>query len=181
MKTQLLVEFLIEFVAFEECGKATTTAGLTDFYERTLGYLASIDPNHLRSNGGLIHLDWEDLYGGSSGIDGAAIFALSANTLPSLHTYPPQYAGDGTPIDYATPDMAAVAAANDKPWFTEEFGWPQSVGDATRAGYYAWLYDEQATHGSSGALLWNLGFEEAGGSHDVNPTTPLTWAEVQSR
>ena len=77
----------------EECGKATTTTGLTDFYQRTLGYLASIDANHLRSTGGLIHLDWQQLYGGSSGIDGQAIFALAANTLPSLHTYPPQYAG----------------------------------------------------------------------------------------
>lgn len=165
----------------EECGKATSTADLTDFYARTLGYLATLDPSHLRSTGGLIHLDWQHLYGGGgSGIDGAAIFALPANTLPALHTYPPEYAGDGTPIDYQTPDMAPVAAANAKPWFTEEFGWTQSVGDATRADRYAWLYDEQATYGSSGALFWNLGLEEAGGSHDVNPATPLTWGVVQS-
>ncbi len=162
----------------EECGKAASTGGLTDFYERTLGYLASIDANHLRSNGGLLHLDWVELYGGSSGIDGEAIFLLADNTLPSLHTYPPQYAPDGTPIDYQTAAMAPVAAQAVKPWFTEEFGWRQDVGDATRAGYYGWLFDEQAANGSAGALFWNLGPERAGGSHDVNPSTPLTWAEV---
>ena len=54
------------------------------------------------------------------------------------------------------------------------------MGDATRADHYAWLYDEQTTYGSDGALFWNLGFEQAGGSHDVNPSTPQTWAEVQA-
>jgi endo-1,4-beta-mannosidase len=153
---------------------------LTDFYERTLGYLASIDPNHLRSTGGLIHLDWQQLYGGSSGIDGEAIFALADNTLPALHTYPPEYETDGTPIDHQTPVYGPLADSLGKPWFTEEFGWQQSVGDATRAGYYEWLYDEQATYGSDGALFWNLGFEASGGSHDVNPSTPQTWAVVQA-
>src|SRR6185503_5747013 len=114
----------------------------------TLGYWRTLDANHLRSTGGLIHLDWQELYGHSSGIDGQAIFALADNTLPALHTYPPQYATDGTPIDYQTPAMGPYATQLGKPWFTEEFGWTQSVGDATRAGYFRWLYAEQATYGS---------------------------------
>ena len=68
-----------------------------------------------------------------------------------------------------------------KPWFTEEFGWPQAVGDATRASHFAWLYDEGTAYGSDGELFWNLGLEVAGGSHDVSPSTPLTWAAVQAR
>ena len=80
-----------------------------------------------------------------------AIFALAANTLPALHTYPPQYAATATPIDYTTPDHGPLAAALDKPWFTEEFGWTQSVGDARGPGYFDWLYDEQTTYGSDGA------------------------------
>ena len=128
--------------ASEECGKAVSTADLTDFYARTLGYLGSIDSHHLRSTGGLIHTDWQFLYGGSSGIDGEAIYALPDNTLPAVHTYPPAYAANGVPIDYQTPIVAAVANDLDKPWFTEEFGWTQSVGDATRASYFDWLYDE---------------------------------------
>jgi endo-1,4-beta-mannosidase len=166
--------------ASDDCGKPASTAGLTDFYERTLGYLASIDPNHLRSTGGLLQLDWEQLFGSSSGIDGEAIFALADNTLPALHTYPPEYEPDGTPIDYQTPIYGPLAENLGKPWFTEEFGWEQSVGDGTRAGHYEWLYDEQSTYGSDGALLWNLGFEQAGGSHDVNPSTPETWSVVQA-
>ncbi len=107
-----------------------------------------------------------------AGSTAQAIFSLAANTLPALHTYPPQYAGNGTPIDYQTPDLAPVANGLHKPWFTEEFGWTQSVGDATRAGYYHWLYQEQDQYGSDGAMFWNLGPESSGGSHDVNPGRP---------
>ena len=31
---------------------------------------------------------------------------------------------------------------------------------------------------SAGVAFWNLGSEVAGGSHDVNPSTPATWAAV---
>ena len=86
--------------------QSVSTADLTDFYARTLGYLGSIDANHLRSTGGLIHTDWQFLYGGSSGIDGEAIYALPDNTLPAVHTYPPAYAANGFPIDYQTPILA---------------------------------------------------------------------------
>jgi len=162
----------------EECGKATSGPELTEFYRRTLEMLHDDDANHVRSSGGLIHLDWQQLYGHSSGIDGEAIFALADNTLPALHTYPPAYAGDGTPIDYQSPALGPYATGLGKPWFTEEFGWTQNVGDATRASRYGWLYEEQYTYGSSGALFWNLGPEVAGGSHDANPSTPITWSVI---
>ena len=166
--------------ASQECGKAMDTAELTEFYRRTLEMLRLDDANHLRSSGGLIHLDWQQLYppNGDSGIDGQAIFALADNTLPALHTYPGQFAADGTPIDYQPPVFGPYATGLGKPWLTEEFGWTQNVGDAVRASRYAWLYDEQATYGSSGALFWNLGPELSGGSHDANPSTPITWDVV---
>ena len=50
-----------------------------------------------------------------------------------------------------------------------------------RAARFAWLYAEQDAYGSSGALFWNLGPELAGGSHDVNPGTPLTWTVIQDQ
>jgi plastocyanin len=164
--------------ASAECGKATGGAELTEFYRRTLEMLRIDDPNHLRSSGGLIHTDWQQLYGHDSGIDGQAIFALADNTLPALHTYPPGYENDGTPIDYQTPVLGPYATGLGKPWFTEEFGWTQDVGDAVRASRYRWLYDEQQPNGSDGALFWNLGPEVAGGSHDANPSTPLTWNAI---
>jgi probable HAF family extracellular repeat protein len=162
----------------KECGKATSGTELTEFYRRTLEMLRLDDPNHLRSSGGLIHLDWQQLYGHDSGIDGQAIFALADNTLPALHTYPPAYESDGTPVDYQTPVLGPYATGLGKPWLTEEFGWKQEIGDSVRASRYRWLYDEQQPYGSDGALFWNLGPEVAGGSHDANPSTALTWTAI---
>ena len=141
-----------------ECGEATTQQELTDFYTWALGEWKSLDANHLRSNGGLtgtyFGLDGNgDPIPSGQQIDGVSIFALADNTLPSLHTYPPT----GTLADGQTPVMGAEAQRLGKPWFTEEFGWTQGVGDATRATNYQWLYGEQATYGSAGSLLWNLG------------------------
>ena len=164
----------------EYCGKATDTATLTEFYRRTLAMLATEDPNHLHSTGGLFKTDWEHQCAGcgGSGIDGHAIFALADNTLPALHTYPWRFETFGKPIDFQSPDLGAYAVSLGKPWFTEEFGWPQRIGDEPRATDFRWLYALQETYGSAGALFWNLGPEVAGGSHDVNPNTPLTWAAV---
>ena len=128
--------------ASEECGKAVTTADLTDFYARTLGYLGSIDTHHLRSTGGLIHTRLAVPLRRLVGHRWPGDLRAADNTLPAVHTYPPAYAANGIPIDYQTPIVAAVANDLDKPWFTEEFGWTQSVGDATRASYFDWLYDE---------------------------------------
>jgi endo-1,4-beta-mannosidase len=158
------------------------TEELTAFYDHTMAEWKSHDQQHVLSNGGFIHLDWEELHGDAdgSGIDWQAIFALPDNDLPSLHTYIALYENYGMPVDYQTPKVAAYVAQLGKPWFTEEFGWRQEVGDATRAGYYQWVYDLQDTHGSAGAAFWNLGFELAGGTFDVSPSTPETWATVQS-
>ena len=50
-----------------------------------------------------------------------ALFGLADNTLPSLHTYPPQTTS--LPLaDGQTPVLAPVAQALRKSWFTEEFG-----------------------------------------------------------
>jgi endo-1,4-beta-mannosidase len=65
-----------------------------------------------------------------------------------------------------------------KPWFTEEFGWPQSVPEVERARRFEWAYEQQRSLESAGAAFWNLGPDVAGSSHDVNPWTPLTWDVV---
>lgn len=163
------------------CGMPADTAELTAFYEHVFGEWKTHDPRHLLSNGGFLHLDWEELHGDAdgSGIDWEAIFALTDNDVPTLHTYPARIDG-GVPVDYQTPKVAAFLAELDKPWFTEEFGWRQEVGDTTRAGYFQWLYDRQADYGSSGAAFWNLGVELADGTFDVNPSTPETWLVVES-
>ena len=162
-----------------ECGEATSQQELTDFYAWALGEWKSLDANHLRSNGGLtgtyngLDTNGDPIPSGQQ-IDGVGIFALADNTLPSLHTYPPA----GTTNDGQTPVMGAEAQRLGKPWFTEEFGWAQGVGDATRASDYQWLYDEQGTYGSAGSLFWNLGPQVDPGTFDTNASTPLTWQVV---
>ncbi len=162
------------------CGKALDTAQLTAFYAHVMPAWKAHDPRHLLSNGGFIHLDWEELHGNAagSGIDWRAIFALPENDIPSIHTYPARIDA-GIPADFQSPKIGPFVASLGKPWFTEEFGWNQGVGDATRAGWFQWLYDRQATYGSAGAAFWNLGFEFAAGTFDVGTATPATWTTVQ--
>jgi hypothetical protein len=163
------------------CGMPADTDELTDFYGHVFAEWKQHDSRHLLSSGGMLHLDWEELHGDAdgSGIDWQAIFALSTHDVPTLHTYPARI-DDGVPVDYQTPKVSTFLANLGKPWFTEEFGWRQEVGDATRAGYYEWLYQRQLDYGSTGAAFWNLGFELAGGTFDVGPQTPDTWAAVQA-
>jgi hypothetical protein len=150
------------------------------FYDRVMSQWKSHDPNHLLSNGGLLHTDWEELHGGQSGIDWQGIAAVVDNDIPSLHTYPAQIIA-GVPVEHQTPKFAPYVLSLGKPWFTEEFGWRQEVGDATRADYFEWLFDRQDEYGSAGAAFWNLGVELAGGTFDVSPATPLTWGVVVDR
>jgi hypothetical protein len=158
-----------------------TTDELTSFYRRTLSQWKRTDPLHLLSNGGFIHLDWEERFGNpnGSGIDWRAIFALPANDVPSIHTYP---ALPSVADDFQSPKVAAYCASIRKPWLTEEFGLEQSVGDTVRANWFADVYGIQSTRRSSGAAFWNLGPElpSSGASFDVNPGTPLTWNVVRS-
>lgn len=164
------------------CGRATTEQELTDFFEWSLAEWKSLDPHHLRSNGGL-----QGTYAGLDGngdpipsgqqVDGIAIFSLADNTLPSLHTYPPRTTQ--LPLaDGQTPVLAPVAQDLGKPWFTEEFGFMQDDGDEFRASEFDFVFDEQTAYGSVGSLFWNLGPEIGVGTFDVNPSTPLTWARI---
>jgi len=158
-----------------------TTVELTRFYRAAFRAWRRFDDAHLLSNGGFIHLDWEERYGNpaGSGIDWRAIFALEENDVPAIHTYPsiPSRADD-----FASPKVSVYCASIRKPWLTEEFGLPQTTPDADRATWFQDVYDIQRDLGSAGVAFWNLGRElpTSGASFDVNPATPLTWATVQA-
>ena len=168
--------------------KTASTQELTDFYSAVFAMWRRSDRKHLLSSGGLLHIDWEELYGtpGGSGIDIDAIVALRHHDVPSIHNYwvfdPPTATND-----YKTPKFSRACAGVGKPWITEEFGWKQSVADADRADRYQLVYDIQANPdpsppvgvapgvASAGIAVWNLGTEVHPDSHDVNPDTPLAW------
>jgi hypothetical protein len=169
---------------FQECGQAMDEQQLTDWFAWALAEWKSLDPHHLRSTGGL-HATYAGLDGDGDPIpsgqlvDGIALFSLPDNTLPSLHTYPPQ--ATSLPLaDGQTPVLAPVAEDLDKPWFTEEFGFRWEEGDEFRATEFDWIYDRQVEYGSAGSLFWNLGPEAGTGTFDVNPSSPLTWARIQA-
>ena len=156
-----------------------TTPELTAFYARVLKEWRKHDSHHLLSNGGFIHLDWEERYGNpnGSGIDWKAIFALPQNDVPAIHTYPDPA---DRANDYQSPKVAPYCAGLKKPWLTEEFGLSQSIPDATRAAWFADVYGIQSDFGSAGASFWNLGPEVGSNTYDVSAATPLTFAAVQA-
>ena len=167
-----------------------TTDELTGFYERTFRQWKALDRRHLTSSGGLLHIDWEELYGNpnGSGIDWQAIADLPEHDVPSIHTYwasfPPAAAND-----FKTPKFSTYCLGIDKPWITEEFGFTQAPVDpatgtvyteADRGAWYQTVYDIQTDRSSAGVAFWNLGIEVHPESHDVNPDTPATWATVRT-
>jgi hypothetical protein len=153
--------------------RGVTTQELTDFFARTLAQWRAHDAVHLLSTGGLAQLDWD------SGIDWRAVFALPSTDVCSIHAYS---AGDQT---VTIPAVASFCQGLGKPWITEEFGWPQSIGDAARGSEFSAMYALQRTYAAAGVGFWNLGPELIGtrgvtASYDVSPSTPQTWAVVVS-
>jgi hypothetical protein len=147
--------------------RGITTTQVTDFYKRTFGEWKALDANHLTSTGGLLQLAW------NSGIDWKAIFALGDSDVCSIHDY------SGADQTITTPAVATYCASIGRPWITEEFGWEQSVGDATRAQRFADMYSLQRTFHAAGVSTWNLGTTLGGASDfDFNAGTPITWSAV---
>lgn len=166
------------------------TQELTDFYARVFNEWKSLDPNHLVTSGGLLHIDWQALYNSDSGIDYQAIFALPNQDVLSIHNYFAQLPATAT-TDTKTAIVAAAAQSLNRPWITEEFGFPQTPVDGAaayteldRSHWFRNIYEIQQVPSqgvsSAGIAFWNLGPEVAGGSHDVNPGTPATWAVVKA-
>ncbi len=165
------------------------TEELTLFYGRVFNQWKSYDHNHLVTSGGLLHIDWQALYTSDSGIDYSAIFGLQNQDVISIHNYFAHLPATAA-NDTKTSIIATAAQSLNKPWITEEFGFPQTpVGNSVtytetdRADWFHNVYEIQKAPAqgapSAGVAFWNLGPEVAGASHDVNPGTPATWAVVQ--
>ena len=154
----------------QSCTISFTGQQLDTFYSRTLAELRADMPHQLAETGGLSYLDW------SSGIDWKTIMADPNDQICSIHVYS---SGDaGTTV----PNVASYCGSLGKPWMMEEFGFPQSDGDATRAQEFQQRYDLATRYGAAGVAFWNLGPENVATSpttFDVNATTPLTLAVVR--
>lgn len=153
---------------------------LVAFYAQVTDTLAAADPHHLISAGGFNHME-----------DGAAyqwwqrIYALPHNDVCGFKTYSQRDLGYMATI-------AADTAALHKPSLDEEFGAPQSLGDATwsgavwngfsgsRAQFYTDVYRETGQYHVAADIFWNLATLAGAARYDVSPLTPAVWAVIQA-
>jgi endo-1,4-beta-mannosidase len=145
------------------CG--INTDSINAFFTRTARQFKALDRNHLLCPGGLFHIDW------NSGIDYRTIFAIPEIDVAAVHDYDNGRQNSGP--------AAAYCQLIGKPWILEEFGRPQSMGDAARASYFQGIYDSARGFNAAGIGFWNLWTDIRPDTYDVNPSTPLTWEVVR--
>jgi len=149
------------------CTITYTTQQLTDFYRATTTVWQQQQGSVLVNTGGLTYLDLSH-----SGIDWQAIFALPTVAFCDIKTY-------GGMLAWA-PNAVTYCQSLGKPIVDEEFGFRQSLGDRNRSNWFRSTYSALRSMHFAGVAFWNLGYQLAGTSYEVNPTTTLTFAAVQS-
>jgi hypothetical protein len=143
-----------------------STGELSAFFRRTLHELAVDDPHHLHSDGGLLQITWP------SGIDWRYISSLPDDQLPAIHVY------DTDDLDKAIPLLSHLAAGLHKPWWVEETGRAQKVGDARRAAWLNAVGAAAARAGSAGVGVWNLGRHTGSTNFDLSPHFSGSWSSL---
>jgi hypothetical protein len=159
---------------------ATDAATLVQFYRDLTDTLYAADPNHLICAGGFNHMEdetpqvqwWRPIY------------ALPHNDIAGFKTYS-QHDLD------LMPTIANYTQSLHKIAFDEEFGMPQSLGDAqfaggsgynqivtSRAQFFTNVYTTGKSLGVAGFAFWNLGCQLATTSYEVSPLTPAVWQVI---
>ncbi len=157
------------------------TQHLVDFYRAVTDELSQADKNHhLITAGGFNHMEdetpqtpwWHEIY------------ALPHNDIIAFKTYSQK------DLDLI-PTISAFAQKLKKPIVDEEFGLPQSMGDAattgetyngiftSRAHFFENVYTLGEGNGVSGFVFWDMGDELSQGSYQVSPKTPAVWHVIQ--
>ncbi len=153
---------------------------LVNFYRVTTDTLRAADSHHLITAGGFNHMEqetpdlpwWHDIYS----LPNNDIAAFKTYSLDDLHLIP---------------TIAAFAKQIGKPAFDEEFGMPQSLGDAaftggagfegiqtSRAQFYQDVYTIGEPVNIQGFVFWDLGCDLRSDSYQINPNTPAVWQVV---
>jgi hypothetical protein len=154
---------------------------LINFYRVTTDTLHQADQHHLITAGGFNHMEQE-----TAGFPWwQSIDSLPNNDIVAFKTYS---------LDdlHLIPKIADFAQTIGKPAFDEEFGMPQSLGDAafaggegilgvqtSRAQFYQDVYSLGEQARVKGFVFWNLGCGLRSDSYEVNPQTPATWQVVE--
>jgi hypothetical protein len=148
------------------CTISYTTAQLTHFYARVEGKWRSLDAHHLRAAGGLSYVDEPN-----SGIDWHAIFGNRANSVCAWKTYGGMMSWLPTGAQYCRDVLH-------KPWFNDEWGYTQAMGDRARAASFSSEFANNNANGAAGNFYWNANYLTNPTTYDVGPGTPLTQAAV---
>ena len=149
-----------------QCTISYTTGQLTQFYATVEGEWKALDPNHLTAAGGLSNIDRPN-----SGIDWQSISANPANDVCAFKTYGDMFAWLPTGAQYCRNVLH-------KPWFNDEWGLTQGVGDSARAQSFTAQFANNAANGGAGNFYWNANYLLTPTTYDVGPGTPLTQAAV---
>jgi hypothetical protein len=170
-------------------GTNGTPQEMTAFYHRTLGELATLAPNHLRSSGGFSYLDEPN----SAGIDWKTIMTDPLDQVCAVEVNSSQDRNTTVPM------VSSYCKGLGKPWFLA--AWSACVGsnptfsgdldnystDALAAAHALDMYavdtDTNASTpapamASIGSDFWNLGSGSAP-TCNINPSFPKTYAVVQ--
>jgi hypothetical protein len=151
----------------QPCTITYSTADLTGFYTATTGAWAAAQGSVLINSGGLGYLNESH-----AGIDWKSIFSLPTNAVCDIKTYGGMFAW--------VANAASYCAGIGKPIIDEEFGYQQGMTDGQRAHLFAQNYALAKSLNFAGIVFWNLGYQLASTSYEVNPSTPLTFAVVQN-
>jgi len=149
------------------CTLSYTSSELTGFYARVEARWHVLDRHHLTAAGGLSHVDLPN-----NGIDWQTIFGNRHNSACAWKTY------GGMPAWVASTGASYCQNVLHKPWFNDEWGYTQSMGDAARAGAFTAQFQNNQQHGAAGNFYWNANYLAAPTTYDVGPQTPLTQAVV---
>lgn len=154
---------------------------LVAFYRTLTDTLYAADPHHLISAGGFNHMEdespqmpwWHQIY------------ALPHNDIDGFKTY------SQLDIDLM-PTIVQYSKSIHKLPFDEEFGLPQSQGDAvfaggagynqiktSRAQFFDTVYSTGESLGVVGFIFWNIGCEVGDSSYEVSPLTPAVWQVIK--
>jgi hypothetical protein len=147
------------------CSMTYSTSDLTAFYAATTSEWQQQGGSVLINSGGLGYLNES-----TAGIDWKSIFSLPSNAFCDIKTYGGMQAW--------APTAAAYCQSIGKPVVVEEFGWQQDVGDAARAQLFTTMVAQLRALHVAGLAFWNLGYQLAPTSYEVNPSTPDTFAAV---
>ena len=156
----------------------TDLQSMLAFYRSVSDAVRAADHNHLITVGGFNHMEDSPSLGWWQAID-----ALPSNDIVGVKTYS-QHDLD------LIPTVGTYSRSVNKPVVDEEFGMPQSSGDATFSGtvynglsmsrstFFDDVYRLGMANGFYGFVFWNMGCQYKPTSYEVSPKTPGLWSKI---